>query len=260
MTGSTDRTPLNFTVEGAGPPVVLIHGVGADLGSWDETARLLRDRWTLLRMDLRGHGRSPPIREDWSIEKFASDIIATMDAAGWGKAHVAGFSLGGLIAQSIALDHPGRVDRLAILSAVANRTAEERAKVTGRLAEIRRGGIAAIASASRDRWFTPEFAAANPDRVETRIRELCANDLESYLEAYCVFGQTELGPRLGAIGHRTLVLTGENDVGSNTRMARDMNAAIAGSELVILPRLKHSILVEAPDVVAAELDRFLGAK
>jgi pimeloyl-ACP methyl ester carboxylesterase len=259
LTGSSKRPLLNYVLEGAGPPVVLIHGVGADLGSWDEVAKRLRERWSLLRMDLRGHGRSPLIREEWSIEKFASDIVDTMDAVGWSQAHVVGFSLGGLIAQSIALDHPDRVDRLAILSAVANRTPEERSKVTGRLAEIRKGGIAAIASASRDRWFTAEFAAANPDRIEARMRELCANDLESYLEAYRIFGQTELGPRLGAIRHRTLVLTGENDVGSNTRMARDMHAAIEGSELVILPRLKHSILVEAPDLVAAELDRFLGA-
>ena len=64
--------------------------------------------------------------------------------------------------------------------------------------------------------------------------------------------------RLHEIGHETLVMTGENDIGSNTRMARLMHEKIERSRLVILPRLKHSVLVEAPDMIADEVIRFLG--
>jgi pimeloyl-ACP methyl ester carboxylesterase len=180
-----------------------------------------------------------------------------MDRAGMARAHVVGFSLGGLIAQQIALAAPARVDRLALLAAVAGRTDEERAKVVGRLDAIRTGGIAAVTGAARERWFTEEFARSNPGRIAQRIAELEANDLESYLEAYRVFGTSELGPELHRITARTLVLTGEHDVGSNTRMARFMHETIGTSELVILPRLKHSLLVEAPLLVARALRRFL---
>lgn len=253
------RPILNFSVEGTGSDVVLIHGVGADLSSWDGFVAAYGPGARFIRMDLRGHGRSSPIREPYSVEKFSEDIIALMDQLGIARAHIVGFSLGGMIAQCLALDWPDRVDRLAILSAVAGRTDEERAKVVGRLDAIRAGGIQAVTGAARDRWFTDAFAAAYPERIAARITELVANDLESYLEAYRVFGQSEFGPRLHGIAHRTLVLTGEHDVGSNTRMARYMHEQIADSDLVILPELKHSILVEAPTLVAAAVRRFLTA-
>lgn len=251
------ETDLHWVVEGSGPPVVLIHGVGADLTSWDAVARRLTPTLTVLRFDLAGHGRSRPIRETYSLERFAADTIAVMDRAGIGRAHLVGFSLGGLIAQCLAIDHPDRFERVALLAAVAGRTDEERAKVVGRLEMLRRDGIAAVTGAARERWFTEAFAARHPERIQARIEELMANDLESYIEAYRVFGQSELAPRLGEIGHETLVLTGENDVGSNTRMARLMHERIPRAHLVILPELKHSLLVEAPDLVAEHLLEFL---
>jgi pimeloyl-ACP methyl ester carboxylesterase len=168
---------------------------------------------------------------------------------------LAGFSLGGLIAQSLALSNPERIDRLAILSAVAGRTEEERAKVVSRLRLLEEGGIPAVTAAAEERWFTPEFRQQHPERVEQRMAELRANDLTSYKAAYRVFATSDLGHRLQDIPHPTLVVTGENDVGSNTRMARMMHEKIVNSRLEILPRLRHSILVEAPEVVADLLIR-----
>jgi len=254
---NADVAELNYRDEGTGQALLLIHGVGANLQSWDEVAPHLTPRFRVIRADLRGHGKSPLLREPYSLERFAADQIALLDRLGIETAHVVGFSLGGLIAQTLALDWPARVERLGLLSAVAGRTEEERAKVVSRLAVIREEGIVAVTGASRERWFTPEFAAAHPDRIAARIEELIANDKESYLEAYRVFGQSENAPRLHEIGHKTLVLTGENDVGSNTRMAHLMHDRIRNSRLKILPRLKHSILVEAPDEIGKILLDFL---
>lgn len=261
--------PLNYVVEGEGPgeasegrpedrpAVVLIHGVGANLQSWDALVPRFAERFRVIRMDLAGHGESPPIRDSYSLERFADDIVAVLDREGVARCHVVGFSLGGLIAQTLALDWPDRVDRLALLSAVAGRTQEEREKVVSRLAMIRDGGIVAVTGAARDRWFTAAFAEAHPERIAARIAELIANDKESYMEAYRVFGLGDNADRLHEIGHRTLVLTGEHDSGSNTRMARLMHERIRDSRLVILPELKHSILVEAPDLVADHVLGFL---
>ena len=257
MPGET-RPLLNHVVEGEGPWVVLVHGVGSNLQSWDRVAARLAASRRVLRMDLRGHGASSPIREPYSLEKFAADIIAVMDHRGVEQADLVGFSLGGLIGQCLALDWPDRFGRVVLLSAVAGRTPQEREKVTSRLDLLRKGGIVAVTAAARDRWFTEEFAAAHPEQIETRIAELIANDLDSYIEAYRVFGHSELAERLHEIGHETLVMTGENDIGSNTRMARLMHEKIERSRLVILPRLKHSVLVEAPDMIADEVIRFLG--
>lgn len=256
---ASSRPLLNYVVEGQGKPLVLVHGVGANLQSWDQVVERMAPSYRILRVDLRGHGASSHIEEEYSLEKFAEDIIAVMDAEGIEKADLAGFSLGGLITQCLALNYPERFDRIAILSAVAARTDEERAKVVSRLAMIDKDGIIAVTGAAKDRWFTEEFAAAHPEIIERRIAELIANHQPSYREAYRVFGQSELGHRLHEIPHRTLVLTGEFDQGSNTRMARFMHEKIANSELVILPRYKHSILVEASDVVSDHLLRFFGS-
>src|SRR6202165_4776653 len=145
---------LSYRLEGSGQPILLIHGVGADLRSWDVVCQDLSGEFSLLRMDLRGHGQSGPIRAPYSIEKFASDAIAVMDAAGIGNAHLAGFSLGGLIGQFLAIDWPDRFEKIALISSVGGRTAEERSKVASRLGVIREKGIEAVTRAARARRGT----------------------------------------------------------------------------------------------------------
>jgi 3-oxoadipate enol-lactonase len=245
---------IHYRVEGSGPAVTLVHGVGANLNSWDEVAARMQGQHRIIRMDLAGHGKSGPIRGSRSLDDFASDVRRVWDDLGLETTHLAGFSLGGLIAQSLALSDPERIERLIILSAVAGRTAEERAKVVDRLKLLREGGIAAVTAAAEERWFTADFRRRHPERVAQRIEELMANDPVSYAAAYTVFATSDLGDRVGGIRHPTLVATGEHDVGSNVRMARMMHAAIEGSELRILPGLRHSVLVEAPQLIA---DMFL---
>lgn len=247
---------INFSSEGSGPVVTLVHGVGASLTSWDDVALELKRSFTVVRMDLRGHGKSGRITGPCTLDDLAADVRHVWDTLGIEKSHLAGFSLGGLIAQSLALSDARRIDRLAILSAVAGRTAEEKAKVVDRLKLLKDKGIEAVTAAAEDRWFTPEFKAKYPERVAQRMAELLANDRPSYAAAYTVFATGDLGDKLQRIELPTLIVTGENDVGSNVRMARFMHSAIRGSKLVILPRLRHSVLVEAPGEIAGLLEEF----
>lgn len=247
---------IRYVIDGEGPWVTLVHGVGANLESWDEVVARLAPSFTCLRPDLRGHGGSEPILGACTLADLAADVRLVWDDAGVDRSHLAGFSLGGLIAQSLALSDADRIDRLAIISAVAGRTAEERAKVEDRLKILHDKGIGAITAAAEERWFTPEFRAAHPDRVERRLAELLANDPGSYAAAYTVFATSDLGDRLHEITHPTLIVTGENDVGSNVRMARMMHERIRGSTLHILPKLRHSVLVEASDQIASLIGDF----
>jgi (E)-2-((N-methylformamido)methylene)succinate hydrolase len=254
----TSAPSIHHVASGRGPYVTLVHGVGANLQSWDEVTARLEPHFTVVRLDLRGHGRSGRIL-DCTLDDLAGDVRGVWDVRGIARSHLAGFSLGGLIAQSLAVTDPERIERLAILSAVAGRTAEERGKVVDRLKLLQQGGIAAVTAAAEERWFTPEFRARHPARVQQRMAELLANDARSYAAAYTVFATSDLGDRLGEIRHPTLIATGENDVGSNTRMARMMQERIKGSRLKILPHLRHSVLVEAPEMIADLLiDHFDG--
>ena len=258
MRASERGIEINYLSEGAGPPVTLVHGVGASLHSWDAIAESLSRQYRVIRMDLRGHGASSRI-ETCSLENFLADVSLVLDRLGIARTHLVGFSLGGMIAQAFALAHPDRVEKLAIISAVAGRTPEERANLQARARKVRDEGIGSVVAAAADRWFTDEFRRKNPELVARRLEELKANDHRSYSAAYAVFAEGDLGARLHEIRHPTLIVTGEHDVGSNTRMARFMHGSIRGSSLHILPRLKHSILLEAPTEITVLLRDFLSA-
>jgi (E)-2-((N-methylformamido)methylene)succinate hydrolase len=260
MIGTLERRgapALFYQVEGAGPPVMLIHGVGADASSWDAVVPALTPRFTVLRLDLRGHGRSGHVDAALSLDDFARDVADVLDVTAMPCANIVGFSLGGMIAQLMGLDYAARVNRLVLLSAVAGRTEPERARVRDRLEILRAQGVAAITGAAQDRWFTDGFIARHPELVRLRMEQLRNNHPESYAAAYTVFSTSDLGERLHAIRRPTLVATGEFDPGSNTRMARFMYKQIPRAKLSILSGLKHSVLVEAPNVVAEMLLDFL---
>ncbi|MEM8685772.1 MAG: alpha/beta fold hydrolase [Pseudomonadota bacterium] len=256
MPFSSQDPRLYYVREGTGPNLVLIHGVGSQHGDWDGVVRALNGRFSILRYDLRGHGASAAPEGPYEIEDFTADLKTLMDELDLGQAHVAGFSLGGLIAQSLALTHPERINALALLGTVAGRTPEERARVEGRLDYIATSHPADYFDQSVSRWFTAGFQAAHPEIVAARKAAVTAMDGAAYAAAYHALATTDFADRLSEIAHRTLVATGEEDIGSNPRMARFMADAIANSRLEILSGLRHSILLEAPDRVAGLLSEF----
>ena len=181
-----------------------------------------------------------------------------MDALGVARAHLAGFSLGGLIGQRFALDYPDRLDRLALLSAIAGRTEEERARVATRLAVVESGAPGDHFEKSLTRWFTDDYLRDNPQVIAEAKAQNQSNDPKAYAAAYRVLATAEMIDELANIKAPTLVATGEGDLGSTPRMSRLMHERIAGSELHILTGLRHSILNEAPDRLSDLLAEFLG--
>lgn len=253
---SPDGLDIHYEVQGQGPWVTLVHGIGASLESWEPIAAALARHFTVVRADLRGHGASSRITR-CSLDDFVADVDALLDTLKIDKTHLVGFSLGGLISQKYAIERPARVDRLVLISSVAERTDEERERVLKRADQIDREGIAAVVGAAEDRWFTPAFRQANPERVAARLEQLVANDHRSYAAAYRVFAEADRGMAFDRITAPTLVMTGENDPGSSPRMSRLLHERIRDSKLHILPALRHSVLLEAPDTISQWLLDFL---
>ncbi|MEM7425509.1 MAG: alpha/beta fold hydrolase [Pseudomonadota bacterium] len=248
---------LNYRLEGAGPDLVLIHGVGSRLTDWDGVVGRLGAGYRILRFDLRGHGGSDAPPGPYQIEDLCGDLTRLMDELEMERAHIAGFSLGGLVAQGLAISSPERVNKLVLLSTVAGRSDEERGKVEGRLEFIRSSHPADYFDQSVERWFTPGFRASNPDIVARRKAAVTAMDGAAYAAAYYALAMTDFADQLSQIRAPTLVATGEHDIGSNPRMARFMSETIPGAKLEILPELRHSILLEAPGIVAELVLGFL---
>lgn len=247
---------IAYTRDGAGAPVLLIHGVGGDAGNWDPIATRLRTRFDVMAMDLRGHGGSDLIRGPVDVDDFARDAVQVLDDAGVGRCGVAGFSLGGAVALALALHFPERVDKLALIGTVCGRSPQQQARALERVEYLRQHGTAALAEGNRERWFSDAFRRANPDVVDRRVAQVSASDTESYLRAFTVFCTAEFADRLHEIRAPTLVVTGEHDVAATPEMARAMGERIAGAQVHVLPKLHHSVLIEAPAQVAALLERF----
>jgi len=254
------RLRTRYRLEGSGPDLVLIHGVSDQLEGWDGVVERLKDRYRLLRFDLRGHGETDKPAGPYSLEDFAEDLAELASSLGVERFHLAGYSLGGLIAQRFALRYANRTDHLILLSTVAGRNDAEKARVEERLRSVEQGNLDTHFESSISRWFTDEFIRANPDLVKTYAAQSKQNDQAGVRAAYRVLCTSDLIDELPNIKAPTLVITGEHDVGSNPRMANMMHEAIAGSQLVILPHLKHSILIEAPETVSTLISTFIAGK
>ncbi|WP_186236403.1 alpha/beta fold hydrolase [Burkholderia gladioli] len=253
-----DGVRLAYRLQGEGPrELVCIHGVGSYLEAWQGAINALGRGFRVLSFDLRGHGRSERVKGRYEIDDFVGDVLALADHAGFARFDLAGFSLGGLIAQRLALTHPARLRRLVLLATVAGRTAEERARVAERLAALQAGERGAHYDASLSRWLSEDFQARHPALVDELRRRNAQNDPDCYAAAYRVLAQTDFGGLIDQIAMPTLIATGECDAGSNPRMARYMHERIPESRLAILPNLRHSLLNEAPEQVAALMRAFL---
>ena len=245
-----------YSVEGEGPALFLVHGIGANRNTWRKAVPLLTQHFTVVSYDLRGHGESPKPAERFSLDDLVDDLERVRQLAGFERVHVAGHSLGGMIGPAYACRYPERVISVGLLSTAAFRTQDDSAKVLGVVQSMRDNGIAQVLSTLSDRWFTDEFIDQYPEAVEARLRQVTDMDAEVFLNVFDIYAVTEMSPWLHEVVAPCLVLTGENDGGCNPRLNRQIHSALKNSELVILPHYRHSLLLEAGDVVARHLVRF----
>ena len=250
---------LHYSLSGDGSPLTLIHGVGADLEAWDGVVSSLSSRYKILRADLRGHGQSAKSPGPYSLEMFSDDLLVLLDHVGIDKTHLVGFSLGGLIAQYVAVNSPQRLSTLSIISSVAGRMEDEKIRVAERACMLEKEGALNHLANAVDRWFTDEFRRDHPEVMEWRRQKSLQNDPASYAAAYQVLAQSDLANQLHCISAPTLAITGECDIGSTPRMCELMATSVQNGRAIILPRLKHSVLLEAPARIASEIDDFICA-
>jgi pimeloyl-ACP methyl ester carboxylesterase len=249
--------PADGEADGA-TPILLLHGVGSSSATWHELLPRLDGR-RVIAPDYRGHGASeaPPL--PYVMDDFVTDAFRLLDELSVDAVHVAGFSIGALFAERLALIAPERVRSLVLLNSIAARTPEQQARAAARLALIAATPPAELAWKSAERWFTPDFIAANRPLVEREVAIVSAITHAPYAASYRVLVENDLIDAVPAIGCPTLVITGERDEGSTPAMSEALHRRIAGSRMVIVPGVKHYIHIEQPAALAEEINRFLAA-
>lgn len=258
------RTPDGTECEIAGSgseAVVLIHGLGLNRHAWQWQTGALAEHYRVITYDLLGHGESAAPARLPSLSLFSEQLLKLLDHLAIGKAAVAGFSLGGMIARRFAMDHGERLWALAILHSAHARDRAAQDAVEARVRQARQQGPAATVEAALERWFTDDFRAANPQIMDLVRGWIMANRREVYADIYRVLadGVAELVAPKPPIAAPALVMTGEQDFGNSAAMSRAIAAEIPGASLAILPGLRHMALAEAPDLFNDKLLTFLNA-
>ncbi len=250
-------TELYFESTGAGAPVLLVMGLGMNATGWWRTVPVLAERFRVLAFDNRGVGRSARPAGPYSMAQLAADAVAVLDAAGEDSAHVYGISLGGMIAQEIALRHPDRVRGLA-LGATTPGGPRSVAAADETLAFFRRRGEMTAEEAvwaSVPYNYGPRTRAEHGDRIAEDIVQRLRYPIEP--EPYKAQLAAAMGhdthDRLGAIAAPTIVVHGERDVMVPPGNGRLLAEGIPGAELVTDPDAGHLYFTDAP-----ALDRAVG--
>ena len=246
-------------IQGHGPTVVLIHGVGLDLSLWDRQVAALQRQHRVVTYDLLGHGESAALPGSSRLQSFVEQLECLRDDLDFDRMTLIGFSLGALVAQAYALAHPDRLVGLGLLSSVYARTPEQIAAVRSRHAIGEREGPAALVEAALESWFSASFRVDHPEEIEAVRQRLARNDPKSFLEAYRIFceADVEIAGRLDEIRCPTLVFTGALDPGSTPAMAEAMGRLIPDARVRVLEKLRHMAPVEGAAAVNTALIDFM---
>lgn len=227
---------ISYSVTGAGVPVLLIMGLAADSAMWVMQLPALQAHYRVITFDNRGVGASSAPPGAYSMEEMAADALAVMDAAGAERAHVVGISMGGAIAQHVALKAPERVRSLVLVSTWA-----ERNEYMRRLDELGKKVLAGLGRAELLRaamlWlFTPRMFIENPqliDMIEGMALAMQGSE-QAFLSQLPAVAEHHTIDRLHEIGPPTFVVVGRRDMMVPPELSERMAARIPNATLKLL--------------------------
>jgi 3-oxoadipate enol-lactonase len=220
---------------------MLCNSLGTTLEMWDPQVAALTTRFRLLRYDRRGHGRSPVPPGPYSLEDLGRDALDLLDELEIERTSFCGLSIGGMVGMWLASEAPERIDRLVLCSAAP--TLPPREQWLERAAKVRAEGVAAIADAVLERWFTP----LAPESLREPFRAmLVGTPAEGYAGCCEALADIDLRDRLGSIQAPTLVVTGAGDPGVPPESGERLAASIAGARHVTIADARHISNAEQP--------------
>jgi 3-oxoadipate enol-lactonase len=243
---------LHWESTGSGEPVLLIMGLGLSGGAWWRTVPVLARHLRVITFDNRGVGRSGGSGPSFTTEAMADDAVSVLDAAGLERAHIYGFSLGGMVAQQLALRHPGRVRSLVLGATHAGGRRAVRPEPEVIEFFRRRPSMPAeeAAAASIPFNYGPRTRREHKDRIAEDIERRLAHPFpkRAYQAQLWAAALHNTHARLKRIAARTLVVHGLKDRVVPVGNAKILANGIPGAELLVLEECGHLYPTEQPQV------------
>lgn len=243
---------LHHLIEGPeeAPVLVLSNSLGTTLQMWRDQAPALSERFRLVRYDHRGHGDSPVPSGPYALDDLGRDVLALLDSIGAQRFSFCGLSVGGMVGMWLASEVPERVERLVLCCTAASFDPDA---YSSRARTVREHGVAEVADAVLERWFTPAYREGRPDVLQWAGQMLRETPPEGYAGCCEAIAGTDLAGRLGGVRAPTLVIAGAEDPAAPPDRAESIRDSVPGARLAVLSPAAHLANVESPEAVTGAI-------
>lgn len=238
-----------------GPAVLFVNALGTDFRIWDDVVERLPDSLRIIQYDKRGHGLTDAPDGPYFMGDLVADAGRLLDHLGARNVVVVGLSIGGFIAQGLAAERLDLI-RAMVLSNTATKIGTPEIWAD-RIAEVRAHGIAALADATMDRWFSRTYRAQHPDEVAGHRNMLTRQPLEGYAGCAAAIGDSDLYASTANLRLPTLGIAGTEDGSTPPDLVRETTNLVAGSRFHLIRGSGHLPCIDNPGEYADTLHAFL---
>ena len=235
-------------------PIVFIHGVGLTYEIWQPQLNFFNN-YSNLSYDILGHGKSSLTKQNISFDDFSEQLIDLIDELKIEKIHLVGFSIGSLIARNFATKYGDRLQSLILLGSIYKRSEQQQKIVNERFEQAKKE--LKLSRQALKRWFSDKYLENNPDTYEKISSILSGNNMANFLKVYELFVKHKNNEDFEKIQTKTLIMTGEYDIGYTIEMSQQLNNIIKNSELKIIKDGKHLCAIECADDVNSAIKNFV---
>lgn len=243
---------------GTGPPVIFAHGGLGNRSMWGPQLRVLSGAYRCIAYDLRGHGetRGGEDVEAYTPMVLRDDLLALADALQLDRFSLVGLSVGGFVAQEVAIAASRRLDAVVMADTWVVTGASERERQVGRaVTPVVEGALRALGTAPLAYLAALGMGSRSEEARELVRAATAGTDREAAIRVWRGLGAHDTRDRLGAVTARTLVIVGEQD--RNLGQAKLLANLVDGAELLVLPDAGHITNLHQPERFTAALERFL---
>jgi 3-oxoadipate enol-lactonase len=250
---------MNYELSGKkeSPLIVLSHSLASSLVMWNPQMDALNPHFQVLRYDMRGHGKTDVTPSPYTLELLAEDVIGLLDALDIDRVHFVGLSIGGMIGQSLALNHIHRLRSLALCDSASVIPQEAQPIWQERINRALSKGMEAQVDETLERWFTPSFLKQKPPILEIIRKQILTTPVQGYIGCAEAIRKLNYLDQLSKIKIPTLIMVGEDDPGTPVSASEAIHKRLSNSKLVILPSACHLSNIEQAEAFNATLLKFL---
>lgn len=245
---------MAYRRHGTGFPLVMLHPVGLDLSFWEPLIPFLPSGYEIFMPDFRGHGQSDPGAAPFSLEDLATDVLRFCSVLKLEQVILCGISMGGMVAQKVALADPARVSGLILANTTAKTIPE---LMTARASAVQTGGMGAVLQETLERWFTAETLAGNTGVVKRVKERLLTDDPRTHEWAWRAMANMNVAGRIREIRCPVLILCGEHDRSTTPEIAKEMAANMEKAVYAEISDASHMAFLEQPRRFAEAIKAFL---